>query len=194
MWTAAAKSSSTAAEPIREVPTTPAATRCAGLAADPSKDQASTSSRRAAASFSRRFGTALPTTSGSSESAPNRRLQASTCAGHRRPSDGSCTCRGGARLGPRRRLAAASSPDRSGLTTRETPWLRDASLGDQRHRRVLEHLEVALDSLAARRPPSTTASSPQPIPQHPQREGPLQRFDGGVPRVGHGGVDAGLAR
>lgn len=69
-------------------------------------------------------------------------------------------------------------PYRSGFSPCETPRLRDASLGDQRHRRVLEHLEVALDALAPSGPPGSAAPLSEPVAEDPQRERPLQRSMG----------------
>lgn len=75
-------------------------------------------------------------------------------------------------------------PNRSGPSSCQTPRLRDASLRDQRHGGILENLEISLDTLAASGPPGTATASAQPVAQNPKRKGPLQRLDGGIPRVG----------
>ena len=65
---------------------------------------------------------------------------------------GRCTCRAGARPAPRRRRAAASSrPPRPGSPPARPHGARRPALGDERQRCRLEHLEVALDAVAARR-------------------------------------------
>lgn len=74
-------------------------------------------------------------------------------------------------------------PHRSGLAAGQTPRLGDSPLGDQRHGRVDEHLEVPLDPLAADGLPGTAAPPSQPVPEHSQRKRTLQRLDGGIPRV-----------
>ena len=79
------------------------------------------------------------------------------------------------------RLVAAGQqpvlPHRPGLAAGEAPRLRHPPLGDERHRHVLEHLEVALDALAARRRARAAALPAQPVAQHPHRERPLERLD-----------------
>jgi hypothetical protein len=48
------------------------------------------------------------------------------------------------------------------------------ALCDERHRAVLQHLQVPVDPLAPRRPTSTATPPADPIAQHPQREGAPQ--------------------
>ena len=79
-----------------------------------------------------------------------------------------------------RLVAARQQPvlaHRARLAAGESPRLRHPPLGDQRHGHVLEHQQVALDALAARREPGAAAAPPQPVAQHPHRERPLQRLD-----------------
>jgi xylulokinase len=62
----------------------------------------------------------------------------------------------------------------------EAAWLIDRLAGGRQawaEACGLVPVEVPLDALPTRRPTCATASSPQPVAQHAQREGPLQRLD-----------------
>ncbi len=84
--------------------------------------------------------------------APTATARASGSAARPRPRAEPCTCRAGARPGSRRRPAAASSrPPRPAPPPARPHGGDTPPLGDQRHRGRLEHLEVALDAVAARR-------------------------------------------
>ena len=104
---------------------------------------------------------------------------------------GSCTCRAGARPGPRRRPAAASSRrSRPGSPpARPHGWLTRRSVMSDTVTSSSTS-QVPLDAVAARRGTGTAAPAPQPVAQHPHGERPLQRLDRRVLRVGHRGVDA----
>ena len=81
-------------------------------------------------------------------------------------------------------------PVAPGSAAGQAPRSRRSALGDQRHRDVLEHLEVPLHAVAARRRPRSAASSAQGQAAHPQRVGPLQRLDRRVAGVGHARLHA----
>src|SRR2546430_1336479 len=78
-------------------------------------------------------------------------------------------------------------PGRSRLSAVEPPRRAEAPLGDERPRGGLEHLELALDTVAAGVRAGAAATSPQPVAVHANRERPLERFDGRVARVRHRG-------
>ena len=58
-------------------------------------------------------------------------------------------------------------PHRTRLATGQAPRLRDPPLGDERHGGVGQHLEVALDPLAAWRRPGAAAPPPQAVDAAP---------------------------
>ena len=82
------------------------------------------------------------------------------------------------------------SPTAPGAPPADSPRWRHAAFGDERQRRVDEHLEVPFETLAAGRRARAAAAAPQPLPADPQRERPLERLDRSVARVRHPRVHA----
>src|SRR5581483_4926682 len=70
------------------------------------------------------------------------------------------------------------------------PRPRRAALGDERDGRVFEHLEIALDAVAAREGARSATVATEAVAAHAHRVGALERFDRRVEGVGHAGVDA----
>src|SRR3954464_11192247 len=94
----------------------------------------------------------------------------------------------GARL-----VAAGQQPvlaDCAGLAAVDTPRAGLPPLSDERQRRDLAHLQLALDAVAARERARAATAAPQRESAYPQWKRPLERFDRRVARVRHRRVHA----
>ena len=84
--------------------------------------------------------------------------------------------------------------DRAWCTAMCAPRCAGASLGDERHHCVLEHLELALDAVATGMLTRATGPRSQGVPAHTHRKLAFERLDRGVRGVRHPGVHSVHAR
>jgi len=82
---------------------------------------------------------------------------------------------------------------RSGGSTGQAPGLAVTALGDQGDRDVFEHLQVALDAVAASGTAGAAASGADLVAADPHGERALQRLDGRISRIRHARVNRRLA-